>query len=138
MNNCEFLFTVLESEKDCPFSIKRVYFLSNLKVDTARGFHAHYKLWQYALCLQGSFEMIYDDGLLRESHVLDSNSKGVLIPPMIWHEMCHFSEDCLIMVAASDHYDEGDYIRSYDEFKRNVKNVFHRNILVIQQYLRVK
>lgn len=116
------VLTILESEKDCPFSIERVYFLSNLKVDLPRGFHAHYKLWQYTLCLQGSFEMIYDDGVRREALTLDSSSKGVLIPPMIWHEMCKFSSDCLIMVVASDHYDEEDYIRNYDEFKRKVKS----------------
>lgn len=61
--------------------------------------------------------MIFDDGNRKESIVMNSSSKGLLIEPYIWHEMHNFSKDCVFMVLASDYYNELDYIRDYSEFK---------------------
>jgi RimJ/RimL family protein N-acetyltransferase len=63
--------------------------------------------------------MLLDDGVSKTNIWLDSPRKGVLIDPMVWHEMHEFSENCVMLVLASDHYDESDYIRDYQEFKRS-------------------
>lgn len=106
----------LEGIKDIPFNFKRIYFIQSIDTESSRGFHAHKELTQVAICLSGSFKMVFDDGTVNKSFIMDSPQKGVIIPPMIWHEMHEFSSDCIILVLASNLYDEEDYIRNYELF----------------------
>lgn len=108
----------LEDNRNIPFDIVRVYYLTSTKEGVSRGFHAHKKLEQVAICVAGKCRFIMDDGEQREEFWLDSTTKGVRIRPMQWHEMHDFSEDCVLLVVADDYYDEADYIRDYTEFKR--------------------
>lgn len=105
-----------EVDRHIPFAIKRVYYLRDLKRDEPRGFHAHKTLKQVAVCVAGSCTVMLDDGHERHDVVLDNPARGLVVEPMIWHEMRDFSSDCLFMVLASDGYDEADYIRTYEEF----------------------
>ena len=107
---------VIENLKNIPFEMKRVYYLTKLKSDHPRGFHAHKKLKQFAVCLSGSCRFIMDDGVQRDEMILSSPSEGIIINEMIWHEMHDFSQDCILMVVASDFYEEADYIRDYSSF----------------------
>lgn len=109
----------LDKLSGLPFDIKRVYYVFNTKSGVARGFHAHKKLHQMAVCLRGSCCMVLDDGVSRESVIMNSGSVGIDLPPMVWHEMHDFSADCILLVVASDYYDEDDYIRDYQEFKES-------------------
>ena len=111
----------LESEKTVPFSIKRVYYIFGSNAGVSRGFHAHKRLQQVALCITGKCRMILDDGRQRNEVWLDSPNKGLIIGDLVWREMHDFSEDCVLLVLASEHYDEADYIRDYDKFKEIVK-----------------
>ena len=111
----------LEAEKTVPFAIKRVYYIFATQQGVARGFHAHQKLKQVAVCVTGKCRMILDDGTTREEAWLDSPTKGLLIGDLIWREMHDFSEDCVLLVLASEHYDEADYIRGYEEFLEYTK-----------------
>lgn len=108
----------LEAEKTVPFAIKRVYYIFGTQQNVARGFHAHKNLQQVAICVTGSCRMVLDDGRTREEVWLDSPIKGLLINDLIWREMHDFSEDCVLLVLASEYYDEDDYIRDYDDFLR--------------------
>ncbi|MDH0304896.1 MULTISPECIES: FdtA/QdtA family cupin domain-containing protein [unclassified Pseudomonas] len=110
------LLHVLEASRNIPFDIKRVYFLTATAVDVSRGFHAHKQLEQAAVCVAGQCRMLLSDGHTTENVVLDSPGKIISIGKMIWHEMHEFSEDCVLLVMASDYYDERDYIRDYQEF----------------------
>lgn len=106
----------LETNKEIPFDIKRVYYIYSTEADVARGFHAHKELKQVAVCLAGKCRMILDDGKKREELWLDSPCKGLLIGDLVWREMHDFSDDCVLLVLASEHYDEADYIREYNTF----------------------
>lgn len=106
----------VESSSTIPFPIKRVYYIFGTQPNVARGFHAHKNLQQMAVCVAGRCRIILDDGKYREETWLDSPTKGLLIGNMIWREMHEFSHDCVLLVFASEHYDESDYIRQYDEF----------------------
>lgn len=110
----------LEGNKNIPFSIKRVYYLFDLQSDIPRGFHAHKELVQVAVCVKGRCDILMDDGKSKEIVTLDSPDKGLLIDVMQWHEMHNFSDDCVLLVLASDYYNEDDYVRSYDEFKLKI------------------
>lgn len=111
----------LETKKLIPFEIKRVYFIYGTRDGVSRGFHAHKELQQVALCVSGRCRMLFDDGFERESLWLDSPEKGVLIGSLVWREMIDFSSDCVLLVLASEHYKEDDYIRDYEEFLTFVK-----------------
>ncbi|HEQ3588121.1 sugar 3,4-ketoisomerase [Vibrio harveyi] len=108
----------LEANKLIPFDIKRVYYLFDMQPDLPRGFHAHKALVQVAVCLKGSCEILMDNGQEKEIVKLNSPSQGLVIDVMQWHEMSDFSEDCVLLVLASDVYDESDYIRDYSNFLR--------------------
>ena len=110
---------VMDKQSGVPFSAKRVYYLFGTVQGASRGFHAHKKLHQIAVCISGRCRMVLDDGVVREDVWLDSPTFGVDLPPMLWHEMYDFSSDCVLLVLASDDYDEVDYIRDYSEFKKS-------------------
>lgn len=110
----------LEEQYNIPFDIKRVYYIYDTKSDISRGYHAHKNLEQVAICVKGSCRIVLDDGKSKESIVLDSPDKGLYINNNKWREMHDFSKDCVLLVLASDIYDESDYIRDYEEFLRLV------------------
>lgn len=112
----------LEGNKSVPFDIKRVYYIFGTQQGVARGFHAHRQLKQVAVCVTGKCRMLLDNGKEKESVWLDSATQGVLIEDLTWREMHDFSKDCVLLVLASEHYDDSDYIRDYDEFIKMVKD----------------
>ncbi|MEI9533254.1 sugar 3,4-ketoisomerase [Moellerella wisconsensis] len=114
----------LEQNKNIPFEVKRIYYIFGTKEGVSRGFHAHKELRQLAICIRGSCRFIMDDGSHKEELILNCPNRGLLIEPMQWHEMHNFSEDCIIVVLASDYYDEGDYLRDYNNFLEECKNVY--------------
>lgn len=107
-------------EKAVPFDIKRVYYIYRTGEGVSRGFHAHRNLKQVAICVAGKCRMVLDNGLSREETWMTSPTRGLLIESMVWREMHDFSPDCVLLVLASEHYDEADYIRDYSEFIRQV------------------
>jgi len=111
----------IEANKHTPFEVKRVYYILGTQCGVSRGFHAHKKLQQLAVCVSGKCRMLLDDGLTKETVWLDSPSKAIRIEPMVWHEMHEFSDDCVLLVLASEHYDESDYVRDYSDFIRDKK-----------------
>lgn len=106
----------LEAQETIPFNIKRVYYLFGTKPDITRGLHAHFALKQVLLCITGNCKVLLDDGVVRKSVVLNSPVKGLLVEGLIWREMSEFSVDCVLLVIASELYDEDDYIRDYETF----------------------
>ncbi len=106
----------LESNRNVPFDIKRAYYIFNTSRGVSRGYHAHKELKQLAICLSGTCRFILDDGNKRESVLLDSPFEGLFIESFMWREMHEFSSDCVLLVLASEYYDESDYIRSYEQF----------------------
>ncbi len=113
--------TVMEASSNIPFEIKRVYYLTSLSQDLPRGYHAHKHLEQVAVCVAGSCKVLLDNGHEKEWVTLDSANRALRIEPKVWHEMKDFSDNCVFLVLASQHYCEDDYIRDYEEFLRYVK-----------------
>ncbi|GMN99929.1 sugar 3,4-ketoisomerase [Parageobacillus thermoglucosidasius] len=110
----------LEQNKNIPFEIKRVYYIFNTKKGVRRGFHAHKKLKQVLIAVKGSCKIHLDDGFDTKEIVLDNPSKGLYLDSLVWREMYDFSDDCVLLVLASEFYTEEDYIRNYDDFKKHV------------------
>jgi len=111
----------LEENKDIPFKIKRVYYMYDTGENVRRGFHAHKSLKQILICIHGSCKILLDNGSDKKVICLDKPFEGLYISHNIWREMYDFSEDAVLMVLASEYYDESDYIRDYNEFMNNIK-----------------
>lgn len=116
-----------EAKKDIPFEIKRIYYIYNVPEDTKRGMHAHKELQQVLWCVHGKIEVILDDGKKKETYFLDSPEKALLVSKGHWRDMYWRKEGSVLCVAASDYYNEEDYIRSYEEFLEYVKKGFWNN-----------
>lgn len=117
-----------EAEKDIPFQIKRIYYIHEVPVNTKRGMHAHKKLQQLLWCPFGAIEVMIDDGKMKKSYLLDSPDKALLVLNGYWREMYWKKAGSVLCVAASDYYDEEDYIRDYDEFLEYVEKGYREEI----------
>jgi len=106
----------IEAERDIPFAVRRVYYIFGTQPGVRRGLHAHKTLRQVLVCVHGSCSILLDDGASRTEVAMNDQTRGLLVDIMVWHEMYDFSRDCILMVLASDYYDESDYIRDYDQF----------------------
>lgn len=111
----------IESMDTIPFEVKRIYYIFDTKKDVARGFHAHKNLSQFVICVKGQCDFVLDDGERKVIYNLNSAKEGLLIEGVYWREMHNFSEDCVLMVLASEHYNEIDYIKDYQEFLATVR-----------------
>lgn len=112
----------LEEHKDIPFHIKRVYYMYDTKPGVVRGKHAHKSLEQILVCIHGSCKIKLDNGKGETKVVpLEKPYEGLYVGNDMWREMYDFSDGAVLMVLASDFYNEEDYIRDYDEFLRLIK-----------------
>lgn len=111
----------LEEFKDIPFMIKRVYYMYDTADNVTRGYHAHKSLQQILICIHGNCKIKLDNGKETKIIPLEKPYEGLYVPNSMWREMFDFSSDAVLLVLASELYDELDYIRNYDEFLKFVK-----------------
>ena len=116
--------TFIEEDNHVPFEIKRVYYLYDIPGGESRGGHAHRKLEQFIIAANGSFDVVIDDGYNSMRFHLNRSYYGLYIPRMVWRELDNFSSGSVCLVLASEHYEEEDYIRNYDEFKKTKINLW--------------
>lgn len=105
-----------EMEREIPFSAKRVYYVCGAEKGTVRGHHAHKKLSQVLVCLYGVLEILWDDGTDKNVFLLVNPGDFLLLPPLIWHTVTWLKSESVLLVLASDYYDEADYMRNYEDF----------------------
>ena len=111
----------LESNKNIPFELKRVYYIFDTLPNQERGKHAHKNMEQIIVAMDGACEFVLDDGKNRETVWLNRPDVGLYIGKNMWREMRNFSYGCKLMVLASDYYNENEYIRDYEEFLKAVR-----------------
>ena len=108
--------TVVENGITLPFDVKRVYYLYDIPGGEARGGHAHKELWQLIVAASGSFDVMLDDGNVKQTYSLNRSYLGLLVVPGVWRELNNFSGGSVCLVMASMLYNEADYIREYEEY----------------------
>ena len=106
----------IESNRDIPFDIKRVFYVYGVKDQDDRGKHSHYKTKQVLICLSGKIDVIVDDGTHRKKYRLSKPNQALYIPEMIWDEQVYESEESVLLVLANTHYETKDYVENYDDF----------------------
>lgn len=108
--------TVGEFERQIPFRPLRYFMVFGVPSKEIRGEHAHRVCHQFLICVRGSCAVVADDGKKRVELLLDAPHKGVYLPPQTWGIQYKYSEDAILLVFASHHYDAKDYIRNYNDF----------------------
>lgn len=96
-------------EKSLPFDIKRVFYIYNVD-DSVRGKHRHHKTVQAAICITGSCTIYNNDGETEQEFVLDNCEKCLILEPRDWHKLYNFTKDAILLVLASETFDQSDYI----------------------------
>ena len=112
----------VEGNNHIPFPIKRVYYLYDVPSGATRGGHAHKTLEEIIIALSGSFDVVLDDGKEKKVVFLNRPHYGLYISPGVWREIENFSSNSVALALASDFYNESDYIRDYEVFKKTVVN----------------
>ena len=112
---------VAEGGKDIPFEIKRVFYIYGSDRDVIRGQHANRKTEFVLINVAGKSKVRVKDGEGNEAvYCLNRPHTGIYLPTMVWKDMYDFSEDSVLLVLASEHYDNTEYIRDYDRFAKEI------------------
>ena len=112
---------IIEGNIDVPFEIKRVFYIYGSDKDVVRGKHANRKSEFVLINVSGKSKVKVDDGLGNvHTYDLDRPHMGIYLPTMVWKEMYDFSKDSVLLVLSNEHYDATEYIRDYEEFKKEI------------------
>ncbi len=114
---------VAEGGQDVPFEIKRVFYIYGSDTDVVRGRHANRKTEFVLINVAGTSKVKVKDGEGNEAiFCLNRPNTGIYLPTMVWKDMYDFSEDSVLLVLASEHYDSEEYIRNYEDFVKEIAN----------------
>lgn len=110
-----------EKNINCPFEIKRAFYIFDTKMNIARGQHAN-RFSEFMLVLiSGSCKIKINDGIKEEIVTLDNPRTGLYLNKMIWKEMYDFSHNAILLILTSTNYDPNEYINNFDEFLCEVR-----------------
>ncbi len=126
-NNCKLIelprfldsrgnLSFLEQQNHIPFEIKRTYWIYDVPGGESRGGHAYRNNEEFIIALSGSFNVLIDNGIEKQTFVLNRSYYGLYVPKGLWREMNSFSTNSFAMIVSSTEYDPLDYIRDYDDF----------------------
>ena len=102
--------TVVEGEYDVPFEIKRIYYIYDVEHSASRGGHRHIKTSQALICLRSQCTVFVDDGKTQQTYVLNDPAICLILQPEDWHTMENFTDETVLLVLASEHFDAEDYV----------------------------
>ncbi len=111
---------VVEGALDVPFEIKRVFYMYGSDPEVVRGQHANRESEFVLVNVGGSSKVRVDNGHSEAVVELNKPMMGLYIPTMVWKDMYDFSEDSILLVLASTHYDGNEYIRNYEDYKKEM------------------
>ncbi len=111
-----------EQQNHIPFEIKRTYWIYDVPGGEERGGHAFKQNQEVVIAISGSFDVVVDDGDIKKIFTLNRSYYGLYVPAGLWRTMENFSTNSLALEFGSEHFDEADYIREYDEFLTLKKN----------------
>ena len=111
---------VVEGNQDIPFKIERVFYIYGSDSEVVRGQHANRESEFVLINFGGTSKVRIDNGHSEAVIELNKPMMGLYIPTMVWKDMYDFSEDSILLVLASTHYNGKEYIRDYEEYKKEM------------------
>lgn len=112
---------IVEGNQDIPFDIKRVFYIYGSDKNVVRGKHANYRTEFMLINVAGTSKVRVDDGTSEKVFELNRPHMGIYLSKLVWKDMYDFSEDSVLLVLASEHYDASEYIRDYDSYLEVMK-----------------
>ncbi|MGI6306184.1 MAG: sugar 3,4-ketoisomerase [Bacteroidales bacterium] len=113
--------SIVDGINEVPFKVDRVFWIYDIPAGESRGAHAHKECHQFIIAASGSFEVEADNGTEKKTFYLNRPFYGLHVPPGIWAHEFNFSAGAICLVLTSHPYDDGDYIKSYDEYQRFIR-----------------
>lgn len=110
----------IEEDAHLPFKIKRVYWIYDVPGGEHRGGHAFRNTDELIVALSGSFEVVLTDSASECVFPLNRSYFGVIVPKLYWRKLQNFSTNALALIIASTEYDENDYIRDFEDYRKVV------------------
>lgn len=107
---------VVEGGVDIPFEVKRTFYIYGSDSEVIRGRHANRRSEFVMINVSGKSKVRVDNGYEKQIIELNRPRMGLYLSTMVWKDMYEFSNDSVLLVLASEHYDAEEYIRSYDDF----------------------
>lgn len=117
------ILTIINSNENIPFEIKRIFYIYNIPKGEKRGNHANRSVKELIICLAGGFDVNLDDGFKKKVIHLDKPWQGLFIPPMIWASESNYEEGTICLALASEEYDVSKYYNDYNEFLKAVRKI---------------
>lgn len=111
----------MQEESQVPFEVKRVYWIYDVPGGQIRGSHAFRETEEIIVALSGSFEVVLHDGTAESVFPLNRSYNGLYVPRMLWRTLRNFSTNSVALILASTEYDENDYVRDFEEFRRQLR-----------------
>tara|TARA_B110001454_G_C12671149_1_gene413816 strand:- start:325 stop:738 length:414 start_codon:yes stop_codon:yes gene_type:complete len=108
----------LESNNHVPFEIKRIYWIYDVPGGEIRGSHAFKKSHEFIIALSGSFDVVLNDSKKEVKYSLNRSYYGLYVPNMLWRRLENFSTNALALIVSSIPYEQNDYIRNFNEYKK--------------------
>jgi WxcM-like protein len=115
--------TFVEAARHVPFDIQRVFYLYDVPSGETRAGHALKTCHQFIIAMSGSFDLVTDDGAMKQRFHLNRSDCGLYVPPQVWRDIENFSTNSVCVVLASEFYDESDYFDDYADFLRAVGGI---------------
>jgi len=119
------VLNIIELPEESIFETKRIYYITEVPINSIRGAHAHKKLRQIFFALSGSFTLVVTDGERTDEVRISAHSSGYYLPSGYWRELTEFEPETICMVLASEHFDDSDYVKeknTYLEWKKQNEN----------------
>ena len=120
-NDKDSVLVALQNDSNCPFDIKRVFYIFDVPSGVMRGDHANRDSRFLFIVLKGQCKIRVDNGEVQKEIVLNTPKQGLYLDRMVWKQMYDFSSDCVLLVLSDTYYNKDEYIRDYDEFLKAVK-----------------
>lgn len=112
--------TIISKHDNFNWETKNIYIIHDIPEKGTRGNHAHKTLRQIIFAISGSFNVSLFDGQKRKTYILDTPSKGLIIPKMVWIKMYDFVKNTVILVLTDGDYDESEYIRNISDYQDSI------------------
>lgn len=113
----------IEKQVNCPFEVKRIFYIFDIPKNTIRGEHANLNSEFFFIALKGECKIKIDNGKEQKNFILNNPKQGLYMDKMLWKQMYDFSKDCILLVLSNTLYDTNEYIRDYNEFLKAVDDI---------------
>ena len=114
--------SIIEEMKNIPFEIERCFWIYDVPGGETRGGHAYKETQEFIVALSGSFDVVIDDGKIKQTFSLNRSYYGLYVPKLMWRQMQNFSTNSLALILTNTEFNRNDYIYDYDEFLKAKNN----------------